>query len=176
MRKILASFGSLLFFFVAPGTVAGLLPWWISHWSLEPAFWGHPGLRIAGGILVAAGLVPLLESFARFAWKGLGTPAPPFPTRHLVVSGFYRYVRNPMYLSVVAIVLGEALLFGDVQLFIYAGLVWLGFFLLVLVHEEPTLRKNFGEDYIIFCRNVPRWLPRLAPWRGNQPASSFLRR
>jgi protein-S-isoprenylcysteine O-methyltransferase Ste14 len=176
MRKTLAGFGSLLFLFIAPGTVAGLFPWWISQGRLQPPFFDQIGFRIVGGALIAAGLVPLLESFARFAWKGQGTHAPVFPTRHLVVSGFYRHVRNPMYLGVIAIVPGEALLFGSVQLLAYAVLVWLGFFAFVLAYEEPILRANFGDECKAFCRNVPRWLPRPTPWRNNQPGSSFLRR
>jgi protein-S-isoprenylcysteine O-methyltransferase Ste14 len=167
MRKLLAGLGALLFLFLAPGTLAGLLPWWISQGRLRPPFFDQIGFRVLGGILIAAGLIPLLESFARFVWKGLGTPAPVFPTRHLVVSGFYRYVRNPMYLGVVATVLGEAFLLGDTQLFTYAALIWLGFFLFVMLYEEPVLRAKFGEEYEVFCRNVPRWLPRLTPWRGD---------
>lgn len=166
MRKFLASLSALLFFFLAPGTVAGLLPWWISRGRLQPPFYGQIGFRLLGGILIVAGLIPLLESFARFVWKGQGTPAPVFPTRHLVVSGFYRHVRNPMYLGVVAIVLGEAFLLGNAQLLTYAALVWFGFFLFVMVYEEPVLRARFGAEYDVFCRNVPRWVPRFRPWRG----------
>ena len=167
MRRFFAGLGALLFFFLAPGTVAGLLPWWISHGRLQPPLFDQSGFRVLGAILIAAGLAPLLESFARFAWKGLGTPAPVFPTRHLIVSGFYRYVRNPMYLGVVVIVLGEAFLLGNAQLFTYAALVWFGFFLFVMLYEEPVLRAKFGEEYEVFCRNVPRWLPRLRPWQGD---------
>lgn len=166
MRKLFAGLGAFLFFFIAPGTVVGLLPWWISRGRMGPPFLGVPGVRILGLILIAAGLVPLLESFVRFVLKGLGTPAPVFPARHLVVGGFYRYVRNPMYVGVFAIILGEALLSGSRPLLTYAFLVWLGFFLFVLLYEEPTLRRSFGAEYANFCRHVPRWLPRLTPWRG----------
>jgi protein-S-isoprenylcysteine O-methyltransferase Ste14 len=98
--------------------------------------------------------------------KGLGTPAPVFPTRHLVVSGFYRHVRNPIYVGVFAIILGDALVLGSRAVLGYALLVWLGFFLFVLLYEEPTLKNSFGAEYEDFCRHVPRWLPRLTPWRG----------
>jgi protein-S-isoprenylcysteine O-methyltransferase Ste14 len=123
-------------------------------------------MRAAGIVLLVLGLVPLVESFARFVWKGLGTPAPIFPTRYLVVSGLYRYLRNPMYVAVVTIVLGEALLTGSKQLLFYAILIWLGFFLFVRLYEEPALRRRFGAEYQNFCRHVPRWIPRLTPWRG----------
>jgi protein-S-isoprenylcysteine O-methyltransferase Ste14 len=116
--------------------------------------------------LVGLGIIPVLESFARFAWKGLGTPAPIAPTKHLVVSGFYRYVRNPMYVGVVSAILGQALLFGDVRLLAYAAAVWLATFLFVVVYEEPALRRQFGEEYANFRKHVPRWIPRLRPWKG----------
>ena len=102
MRRVLAVLGSTLFFVLAPGTVAGLMPWWISHWRFRvPVMIGLVPLQILGGLLIAAGALVLLDSFARFALKGLGTPAPVFPTRYLVITGLYRYVRNPMYVAVV---------------------------------------------------------------------------
>ena len=101
----------------------------------------------------------------RRAGKGLGTPAPVFPTRHLVVSGFYRYSRNPMYIAVVSVILGQGLVFGSFRLLEYGALVWLGFHLFVLTYEEPVLRKTFGAEYDNFCAHVPRWLPRLRPWQ-----------
>ena len=88
--------------------MAGLVPWWISRWRLEPPFFGMPVFRFAGGILMALGVVGLLDSFIRFAVQGAGTPAPVFPTRHLVVTGLYRYVRNPMYVAVVSAILCQA--------------------------------------------------------------------
>src|SRR6267154_6150109 len=145
MRRVFAVLGSALFLVLAPGTVAGLVPWWISRWRFEtPVIWWLP-LRVVGGVLVAAGTLVLLDSFARFAIKGLGTPAPVFPTRHLVVTGLYRYVRNPMYVAVVSTILGQGLVFGNVTLLEYGGLVWLLFHLFVLVYEEPTLRAGFGS-------------------------------
>src|SRR5262249_56635675 len=95
-RKVLAIVGSAVFLIIAPGFVAGLAPWWISRWRLEAPFFGAPLFRFAGGMLIALGIVTLLDSFVRFAVKGLGTPAPVFPTRHLVITGLYRHVRNPM--------------------------------------------------------------------------------
>jgi protein-S-isoprenylcysteine O-methyltransferase Ste14 len=132
---------------------------------MEPAFFGLFLLRIAGVALILAGLPVLLDSFARFAIQGLGTPAPVFPTKHLVVTGWYRYVRNPMYVAVVSIIVGQALLFGNVHVLEYGAAAWLVTHFFVLAYEEPTMRATFGEDYQQFCQNVPRWIPRLTPWR-----------
>ena len=166
MRRVLAIVGSAVFLVIAPGFVAGLAPWWISGWRLEPPFFGMPLFRFAGGMLVALGVIGLLDSFGRFAVQGLGTPAPVFPPRHLVVTGLYRYVRNPMYVAVVSTILGQGLILGNVRLLEYGGSVWLLFHLWVLVYEEPTLRASFGSEYKLFCTEVPRWIPRFTPWRG----------
>ena len=113
MRRFWASLGSLVFFIVAPGTILGLVPWWLTHWRIGPPFFGIEALRWAGVALIVLGLLPLLSSFARFTWDGLGTPAPIAPPTRLVVTGFYRHVRNPIYIALLTILLGEALLFGD---------------------------------------------------------------
>ncbi len=166
MRKFSAIFGSAVFLVIAPGFVAGLVPWWISHWRLESPFFGLTLFRFVGIVLVVLGAFGLLDSFARFAMQGLGTPAPVFPTRHLVVTGLYRFVRNPMYVSVTSAILGQALIFGNVRLLEYGALVWLAFHLFVLLYEEPTLRKTFGSEYEAYCAGVQRWIPRLTPWKG----------
>jgi len=170
MRKLASIVGSAIFLVIAPGFVAGLVPWWISRWHLDAPFLGIPPIRIAGLILLALGAFGLLDSFARFALQGEGTPAPVFPTRHLVVSGLYRYVRNPMYVSVVSAILGQAILLGNVQLLEYGALVWLAFHLFVLLYEEPVLRETFGPEYQSFCAHVPRWIPRLKPWGATPDA------
>ncbi len=164
MRRVLAILGSALFLLIAPGIVAGLVPWWISRWDVQAPLYGFPPIRALGVLLIVLGIPVLLESFARFALQGVGTPAPVFPTRHLVVKGFYRYVRNPMYLAVVSVILGQGVILGNVSLLVYGALVWLGFHLFVLAYEEPTLQKTFGAEYDAFCANVPRWVPRLSPW------------
>ena len=115
--------------------------------------------------LIAAGLLVLLDCFARFALQGLGTPAPIFPTRQLVVSGLFRHVRNPMYVAVVSLILGQGLFFSSVQVLEYGISVWAGFHLFVLIYEEPTLRKSYRLEYEEFCANVPRWIPHFRPWR-----------
>src|SRR5512146_1313878 len=102
MNRPGAILGSAAFLALAPGTVAVLVPWWISRWHIQPPLLGWTAFRVVGALLVLAGLPVLLDSFGRFTLQGLGTPAPVAPTEHLVVSGLYRYVRNPMYVAVVA--------------------------------------------------------------------------
>jgi protein-S-isoprenylcysteine O-methyltransferase Ste14 len=164
-RKGFAVVGSALFLVIAPGTVAGLVPWWISRWQIEALPPGFLPLRLLGAVLILSGIAVLLESFARFALQGAGTPAPVFPPRRLVVNGFYRHVRNPMYLAIISVILGQSLLLGSITLLAYGALVWLGFHLFVVACEEPTLRKTFGAEYQAYCAKVPRWLPRARPWR-----------
>ena len=120
-----------------------------------------------GGILIVAGLPILLDSFARFALQGLGTPAPVSPPERLVVTGFYRYVRNPMYVAVTALIIGQGLLFGSAVVLVYGAIVWAAFFLFVLVYEEPVLGEQFPEEYKRYRANVRRWIPRTTPWRGD---------
>jgi protein-S-isoprenylcysteine O-methyltransferase Ste14 len=161
MRKFLAMVGSAVFLVIAPGFVAGLVPWWISRWRVEAPFFGMQFFRFAGAALLTLGVLVLLDSFVRFALQGVGTPAPVFPTRHLVVSGLYRYVRNPMYVAVESTILGQGLIFGNLWLLAYGGLVFLLFHLFVLFYEEPTLKASFGSEYESFCAQVPRWIPRV---------------
>ena len=161
----MAILGSVLFFLAVPSVVAGLIPWWITRWEFLPPFLDLQATRAVGMLLILAGLPGLVDSFARFALQGLGTPAPIAPTQNLVVTGLYRYVRNPIYVSVVGVILGQAILFGDWRLLIYGGLMWLAFHAFVMTYEEPVLAQRFGTQYADFRANVPRWIPRLSPWR-----------
>ena len=120
-----------------------------------------PGaLRWTGLLPIAAGLIVILEAFAQFAWDGLGTPAPVAPTRTLVVSGFYRFVRNPMYLAVTALIFGQAVLFASVGVALYGLVIAAAFLAFVRLYEEPTLREAYGEQYVAYCAATPRWIPR----------------
>jgi len=166
MRKATAVLGSALFFVVAPFLAAGVIPCWINRWEFRPAFFDLQLTRAIGVILIVAGVPGVVDSFARFALQGLGTPAPVAPPQHLVVTGLYRRVRNPMYVSVVAIILGQALLFGDWRLIVYGAVFWLAYHVFVLLYEEPTLKQTFGPEYEAFRANVPRWIPRLRPWHA----------
>ena len=165
MSKVIAVLGSALFFVIAPLMLAGFIPWWVTQWEFRPAFFGLNLTRILGGILIIVGVPGLVDSFSRFALEGLGTPAPIAPPQKLVVTGLYRYVRNPIYIAVVAVIVGQALLFGDWRLIWYGALLWLVFHVAVVMYEEPTLKETFGTEYESFRANVPRWIPRLTPWR-----------
>ena len=167
MSKATAILGSALFFVAAPLVLAGFVPWWITHWEFRPAFFGYGLTRAIGLMLIIAGVPGLVDSFARFALQGLGTPAPIAPPQKLVVTGLYRYVRNPIYVAVVAVISGQALLFGEWRLLWYAALFWLFVHIVVVAYEEPTLKETFGADYEDFRANVPRWIPRLTPWRAS---------
>src|SRR5262249_26875230 len=125
--KTIAVLGSALFFVVAPSSLAGLVPWWITHWEFRPPFFDLDVTRAVGILLIVAGLPVILDSFARFALQGLGTPAPIAPPENLVVTGLYRYVRNPIYVALVTVILGQAALFGDQRLLVYGGMLWLFF-------------------------------------------------
>lgn len=165
-RRLFAALGTAVFLVLAPGTFDVLVPWWISRWRAHTPFPGFTALRVLGLLLIAAGTPVVLDSFARFALQGFGTPAPILPPNRLVVTGFYRSVRNPMYVAVVSIVLGQALFFGNRSVFLYGVLAWLVTHTFVRLYEEPKLRKSFGPEYETYCAHVPRWIPRLTPWRG----------
>jgi protein-S-isoprenylcysteine O-methyltransferase Ste14 len=162
MRTTTAAAGSSLFFALAPGVVAGVVPWSLSGGESEPAW---PPLRALGALVLALSAAVLLHAFARFVREGLGTPAPVAPTTHLVVGGLYRHVRNPMYVAVVGAVLGQALLFGQPGLAVYGALLLVVFVAFVRGYEEPTLRQQFGSDYEAYVEAVPGWWPRARPAR-----------
>jgi len=119
--------------------------------------------------LAVAGGVVLVHAFLRFVVEGAGTPAPIAPTERLVVGGLYRYVRNPMYLAVVAVIAGQALLLGRPVLMAYAALVWATVATFVRAYEEPTLEDRFGAEYDAYRRAVPAWHPRCRPWSPPSP-------
>jgi protein-S-isoprenylcysteine O-methyltransferase Ste14 len=169
MKRTSAAAGSFGFLLVTPGTVCGVVPWLITGW--RPPADPVPWVAALGWTLVLAGAAVLGHAFVAFAWHGRGTPAPAAPTERLVVEGAYRHVRNPMYVAVLAVVLGQVLLFQSWGLFAY--LVVLGATVDVFVHayEEPTLLEAYGGAYEEFRAHVPRWLPRPTPWRGARTAA-----
>ena len=149
--------GTALFLAAAPGVVAGLVPWLLTGW--EPR--DMPiAARLAGIAMIAAGLPFLLHAFARFVTEGRGTPAPVAPTERLVIGGVYRWVRNPMYLAVGAVIAGQALLLGSLTLLAYLAVFAVSVFAFVRGYEEPTLRRRHGAEYDEYRRRVPGWLPR----------------
>jgi protein-S-isoprenylcysteine O-methyltransferase Ste14 len=168
MRRPAAAVGSAVFFLVGPGIVAGLIPWWLTGWRVrEPVPYWAP-MRVLGVILLAAGLVALVQAFVRFVVEGLGTPAPIAAPERLVVGGLYRYVRNPMYVAVLTVIVGQALILGQLVLLAYAAAFWVITAAFVRWYEEPALTRRFGADYEAYRRAVPAWRPRLRPWEPRE--------
>ncbi|MGB7624358.1 MAG: isoprenylcysteine carboxylmethyltransferase family protein [Terriglobia bacterium] len=157
----MALFKTALFTVLVPGTVTILVPYYLlsSRTSTPPLNLGV--LRYFGLLPLIVGALVYLRCAWDFAIGGRGTPAPIDPPRELVVKGLYRYVRNPMYIGVALVVLGEAIFVRARILFEYVAIVFFFFYLFVLVYEEPTLRRKFGESYDRYCRSVPRWIPRM---------------
>ena len=168
MRRPTAAVGSALFFLLAPGVVVGLIPWLLTGWQVrQPAPYWAP-LRVLGVMLLLAGVIVLVQAFVRFVVEGFGTPAPIAAPERLVVGGVYRYVRNPMYMAVLAAIVGQALLLGRLGLLLYAAAMWLIAAAFVRFYEEPTLTRRFGAEYEAYRRAVPAWWPRLRPWKPGE--------
>jgi protein-S-isoprenylcysteine O-methyltransferase Ste14 len=148
------------------GVVTGLVPWWLTGWRVRhpapPRAWAP--LRVAGAALLATGAVVPVHAFLRFVVEGVGSPAPIAPTQQPVVGGPYRYVRNPMYLAVVAVIIGQALALGQPGLLAYAAAVGGATAAFAHGYEEPTLCRQFGAQYQAYRRAVPAWWPRRHPW------------
>jgi protein-S-isoprenylcysteine O-methyltransferase Ste14 len=160
-----AALGSLIFLVTEPGLMGGLVPYWLTGWESE----NPPGLvRVAGAVVLLAGLAVLAHTVIRFVVEGLGTPAPVAPTQNLVVGGLYRFVRNPMYVAVIAIILGQAAILGRPVLLVYAVIFWVIVASFVRFYEEPTLAERHGDQYEAYRRAVRGWWPRLTPWSGDQ--------
>jgi protein-S-isoprenylcysteine O-methyltransferase Ste14 len=150
---------NIIFTLVVPATGAVYLPWWILHQSYAaptPVTW--PAVAI-----VAAGAGGYLWCVSIFARVGRGTPGPWDPPRRFVASGPYRWVRNPIYVAAMTVILGEAWLFRSSPLLLYAVGAAVFFHLFVILYEEPTLRRKFGEPYQEYLRTTPRWIPRRPP-------------
>ncbi|MFE0104809.1 methyltransferase family protein [Streptomyces sp. NPDC059009] len=164
MRKSRAAVGSSVFMALAPGVVAGVVPWWLTRW--ESGGWWLP-VRVLGGVVLAVGAVVLVHAFVRFVVEGLGTPAPVAPTEHLVVGGLYRHVRNPMYVAVTASIGGQALLLGRPVLLGYGAFAGVVMWAFARWYEEPKLVGTFGAEYERYRDAVPGWWPRVRAWRGD---------
>jgi protein-S-isoprenylcysteine O-methyltransferase Ste14 len=126
MRRPIAAVGSAVFFLVGPGVVGCLIPWLLTGgWQVrEPLPYWAP-MRVLGVILLVAGVIVVIQAFVRFVVEGLGTPAPVAAPERLVVGGVYRYVRNPMYVAILAAIVGQALILGQLALLLYAAAIWL---------------------------------------------------
>jgi protein-S-isoprenylcysteine O-methyltransferase Ste14 len=149
---------TILFTILVPGTVAGYIPYRILRGAARPP---SGPLTWLGILILAAGAAIYFRCAWEFAVRGLGTPAPIAPTKYLVTTALHRYVRNPMYIGVAMVILGEAALFRSPHLVTYAALMLLLAHIFVVFYEEPTLHRQFGESYDEYRRAVPRWIPRL---------------
>jgi protein-S-isoprenylcysteine O-methyltransferase Ste14 len=148
---------TLLFTIFVPGTVLGLVPRWLLGGLPRPEFGPVTWL---GVVILVVGAGIYFRCAWEFAVRGLGTPAPIAPTKFLVTTALHRYVRNPMYIGVFGVLLGEVITFRSVVLLEYAAFLCVAVQLFVLFYEEPTLRRQFGESYDDYRRSVPRWIPR----------------
>ena len=157
--------GSLLFVVIVPGSVAGLIPWLLTGWRWADDFGDQIAVRVIGGVLIMFGLSVLLYAIYKLALDGLGTPAPIAPTRQLVVEGPNRFVRNPMYIAVVVMIVGQALLLDGVSLLWYGAFCGVCQVIFAHAYEEPALTARFGPEYEQYKKAVPAWLPRLTPWQ-----------
>jgi protein-S-isoprenylcysteine O-methyltransferase Ste14 len=163
MQRSTAGIASAAFFVAAPGTVVGLVPWLITHWEITGSGPTWRVLQAIGAALIVAGLIPPVHAFVQFVKAG-GTPMPIAPTQRLVVTGFNRYVRNPMYLGLIVVMLGQALLFGSLALVGWAAAFWIITATFVRLYEEPTLVDEYDGEYEEYRRHVHAWLPRVHPW------------
>ena len=158
-RRFWPIFNTLLFTILVPGTVAILIPRWLLGGLSRPQ---NGLLTWIGGTAFLIGAAIYFRCAWEFAVRGLGTPAPIAPTKYLVTTALHRYVRNPMYIGVALAILGEAAIFRSVHVAEYAAIMLLVAHIFVVIYEEPTLKRQFGESYEEYRRNVPRWLPRLS--------------
>jgi protein-S-isoprenylcysteine O-methyltransferase Ste14 len=161
--------GSAAWFVAMGGTFACGLPYALNEWHFHqpPADWAPA--RVIGGLLIGVGLVPLVHSFVVFTRTG-ATPFPAASPSQLVVSGFYRHVRNPIYVGFLIVMAGQAALFGSLGLLEYAAVSWLVAAAAVRWYEEPVLARKFGDAYRAYRRAVPAWLPRVHSWTPGEGA------
>jgi protein-S-isoprenylcysteine O-methyltransferase Ste14 len=161
-RSLLAAtVGTIVFVALVPGTVVVVVPRLLSGWRIQPPLLPWAPVRWIGLVLLLLALPLFLDFLVGFVRRGRGTPAPIAPPERLVVSGGFRYVRNPGYVAVVSMVVGQGLFLGSTAILVYALCLALAFHLFVVLFEEPALRGQFGEEYAAYCRRVPRWLPRV---------------
>lgn len=151
---------TLLFTVLVPGTVAVGIPYLLLASGIGSVY-DIGGFKFIGIVPIALGVVFYIWTAGDFVLMGRGTPAPLDPPRRLVSRGLYRIVRNPMYIGVLLMLIGEGVFFGSLAILVYAILIWSVNHLFIIFYEEPTLRKKFGAAYLEYCRVVPRWIPKL---------------
>jgi protein-S-isoprenylcysteine O-methyltransferase Ste14 len=160
LASIWLAIRSVVWAALLPGVVAGYVPWRFFGLARARFTWRDP-LDLLGAVLIVAGVGLLVACIWEFAHSGRGTLAPVDPPRQLVVRGLYRYVRNPMYVSVTSILFGELLLTRSPALLAYWALWFAAVNLFVIGYEEPALRRQFGASYDRYARTVGRWIPRI---------------
>jgi protein-S-isoprenylcysteine O-methyltransferase Ste14 len=150
---------NLIYTILQPGVIAGLIPYLVLSDKVIEVLDQPLGLyQYAGGLIFVAGLIIMLICIGSFATQGKGTLSPADPTQELVVEGLYTYSRNPMYVGVALMLIGESMFFVSIVLWVYAICVVSTFHLFILYFEEPRLKRDFGEKYVIYCRRVKRWI------------------
>lgn len=156
-RALVPILDTILFTMVVPGTVAGYIPYRLTdrfaNRASEPLEW-------IGIAVLAVGTAIYFRCAWEFAVRGLGTPAPIAPTKYLVTTALHRYIRNPMYVGVALVIVGEAALFRSLHVLEYAALMLTAAHAFVVFYEEPMLKRQFGESYEQYRRTVPRWIPK----------------
>jgi protein-S-isoprenylcysteine O-methyltransferase Ste14 len=144
--------------------LAGVFPWLLTRWKATDLGGFAVPAWIVGGLLIVAGAPVLIQAYVQFVVEGFGTPAPVAPPEHLVVGGVYRHVRNPIYVAILAVIVGQAILLGRPVLIAYAVVLGAGFATFARLYEEPHLRRTFGEEYDRYRDAVPGWWPRVRPY------------
>ncbi len=159
LTRLSLALRNFVFVVLQPGTVAGLVPYIIAKDDFRNAFSGTFLLHHYLGILIfLTGLFIMLHCVITFAVDGLGTISPADPTKRLVISGLYKFSRNPMYVGIIMILTGEVVFVRSVYLLIYTIVVFILFHLFVKYKEEPRLKRDFGQDYEMYCQTVRRWM------------------
>jgi protein-S-isoprenylcysteine O-methyltransferase Ste14 len=166
VRTTRAAAGSIAFFLAGPGLEAGVGPWLLVRIAGSEIEGWPAALRVAGALLMMAGIATLVDVFGRFVRDGAGTPSPAAPTTHLLVDGAFRHLRHPMYVATATVIAGEALLFAQPVLLVGAATYVTAMVTLSHTVEEPRLARRFGASYDAYRRAVPGWIPRLRPWDG----------
>jgi protein-S-isoprenylcysteine O-methyltransferase Ste14 len=168
MRKSVAAVVGAAWGIALGGTFGCLLPYLQDDWHFHRPLPYWSVAQAAGGLLICAGLVPIGSSFAEFT-RAHGTPVPVASPPRLVLSGFYRYVRNPIYVGFLFVLAGQALVFGSRGLLEYTAVAWCIGAAAVRFYEEPALTRKFGTEYQEYRPAVRAWIPRLRPWTSDQP-------
>lgn len=165
-RALIPVLNTILFTIFVPGTVLVYIPYGLTGKFHSPA---SGSLGWLGAALILPGAAVYFRCAWEFAVRGLGTPAPIAPTKYLVTTALHRYVRNPMYIGVFSVLVGEVLLFRSLRLLAYLAFCCVAVQLFVVFYEEPTLHRQFGESYEQYRRSVPRWIPTVHAIHNSRP-------